>query len=141
MKIRILVIIIILAIIILVCKNIFSSYVFAIKMNWNINIPIQKKIIYKKESETSFRGEGQSYYILEYSNKKLKELEQKLSFDKNDEKIQKEIIKILEELEVPEKFYPNFNIKYKYLKKEEEPFSLIYILLLEDKLYVIEQLT
>lgn len=138
MKYKVVIIIALIILTILLYKN---SIILSMKLNWNINIPKYEKIVYQKESEVSFNGDGESYYILEYETKKLDKIEQKLSFFEKDEKIQPEIIEILKRLEVPEELYPNFNTEYKYLKKEKEPFSLIYILLLENKLYIIEQLT
>ena len=56
-------------IIIVICiSKLFPSYSYAIKSNWNISLPVKAVLteIYKKDSGTSFHGDGIRYHVFSY---------------------------------------------------------------------------
>ena len=140
---KILIITIILIIIIIVCYNIITSETFSMNINWKINIPKQDNTLYKKTSTPSFSGDGECYYVLVYDNKKMKKIDNNFIWkkDKNVD-LENNIIKILKRLNVEETYFPDFNSMYMYdiITDKEDYRNKMYIVKIEDKLYIIEDI-
>lgn len=120
-----------------------NSYILQFKLNWDIKLPKPDQIIYKKEKEASFNGDGEQYFIYEYTNmKKLERIKNGINWqlDKNIQ-MENEIIKILEYMGISEDLYPDFNSNYLYSYKKEENFTSIYLLYINNQLYIIEQMS
>lgn len=124
--------------------KILDPYTLVIKLNWNIEFPKGYRKIYEKETEVSFGGDGERYHILEYKNKKkITELESDMVWQtEKDLKLEKHIIEILENLDVPIKYWPSFDRQYDFFVKENErdKRSNITILKFDNRIYVIEDI-
>jgi len=140
MKYRIIILIILVLILILLYQNTIGSYMFAIKLNWNIEIPKPNNIIYIKEKEPSFHGDGQSYYVLEYNIKKAKELKSNIMFHEGEQWVEEEVLKIIDYMQIPREFYPDLKKEYVYYMVKSKDSSALYLLYLDNKLYIVEQL-
>lgn len=140
MKCKIIILAIILIISTVLYQNIINSYRHVIKINWNIKIPKPNNIIYIKEKEPSFHGDGQSYYVLEYNIKKAKEIKSNITFHEGEQWIQEEVLKIIDYMQIPREFYPDFKKEYVYYMVKSKDSSELYLLYLDNKLYIVEQL-
>ena len=117
--------------------NLYSNI---IEKNWGINLSKEYEEIYNKD-EKSFLGDGNRYHLFQYKNP----ININKNFDWINEKnssIESQILKILGELDVEEKYMPNFEKNYKYYFKSNQDSSKIYILYFEDekKVHTIESL-
>lgn len=140
MKRKIIILAIILIISTVLYQNMINSYKHVIKINWNIKIPKPNNIIYIKEKEPSFHGDGQSYYVLEYNIKKAKEIKSNITFHEGEQWIQEEVLKIIDYMQIPREFYPDFKKEYVYYMVKSKDSSALYLLYLDNKLYIVEQL-
>lgn len=143
MKYKIIIIIITIIIfisIIVVYKNTIGSYRYVIKINWNINITEPDDTLYIKEADPSFNGDGENYYILLYNQKSLERLKRDITFYESDSEIQNEVMKIIQKMDIPKEFYPSLDKEYVYYTKKKHDASSIYLINIDNKLYIIEQL-
>ena len=140
MKRKIIILAIILIISTVLYQNMINSYKHVIKINWNIKIPKPNNIIYIKEKEPSFHGDGQSYYVLEYNIKKAKEIKSNITFHEGEQWIQEEVLKIIDYMQIPREFYPDFKKEYVYYMVKSKDSSALYLLYLDKKLYIVEQI-
>lgn len=124
---NIMAIIVLLIIIILIIVNLtgINKYTFALKQNWNINLPINYEKIYEKEGSANILGEGYRYHIFKY--KSSKKLENSLKWVTKTDLYENNIMDILKELGADEKYYPEFDA-YKYYTTTNSDNSRLYII-------------
>ncbi len=140
MKRKIIILAIILIISTVLYQNMINSYRHVIKINWNIKIPEPNDVIYMKEKEPSFHGDGENYYVLEYNIKKVKELKSNIMFHEGEQWVEEEVLKIIDYMQIPREFYPDFKKEYVYYMVKSKDSSALYLLYLDNKLYIVEQL-
>jgi hypothetical protein len=118
-----------------------KPYTEIINMNWSIKLPSSYKETYSIDSGTSFHGDVERYHILDYKNKGDIELSLNWKDDKNSA-IESLIKQVLNALNVPREYMPNFNSKYKYYLKRKQDSSVIYLIFVPDtkRLYIIEDI-
>lgn len=117
------------------CNN-SNSYYEVLKYNWDVSLPSDYNEIYKSLVDTSLISEGNKYHVFQYN-------ENNFDLDFKKEKnldLESKILKIVEELDVPEKYMFDFNNDYLYYVLDDKDDSSLYII--DDpntyKLYVIE---
>ncbi len=117
-----------------------NRYYHIININWKINLPREYEEIYYTDSGPSFHGDGKRYSIFQYES--LDEINNILDWKTRNDNIEQPIINILEKLEVPKEYYPNFNDEFKYYYNIEEDRSQIYIILNSNlkKVYIVENI-
>lgn len=117
-----------------------SKYYHTININWKINLPREYEEIYYKDSGPSFLGDGERYSVFQY--KTLDEISNVIEWKIKDDDIEHYATKILETLEVPKEYYPDFNDNFKYYYKVEEDKYKIYIILNSNlkKVYILENI-
>lgn len=117
-----------------------SVYSNIIKINWGIELSKQYKEIYSLDSGPSFHGDGERYHIFQYDdNKYVRPL--LLWRDEKDLYLEENVKNIVANLNIPEKYTPDFSRKYNYYYKTDTDSSKIYIIFFHDlnRLYIIEQ--
>lgn len=117
-------------------RNLYSKI---IEENWGINLLEEYEEINLNKDEKSFLGDGKRYHIFQYENK----ININKNFDWINERnssVESQILNILGNLEVEDKYIPNFEKDYKYYFKSSPDSSKIYILYFEDdkRVYTIE---
>lgn len=118
-----------------------SAYSNIIKNNWGIELSKQYKEIYSLDSGPSFHGDGERYHIFQYDDNK--HVSPFLVWQgENDLYIEEKVKNIIINLNVPEKYTPDFSRKYNYYYKTDTDSSKIYILFFHEsnRLYIIEQI-
>lgn len=136
-------IIIVIIAIIAIYYSMIGKYIFQFRANWSITIPKGDKIIFERKKEPSFNGDGEQYLILEYNNsRKLQKIKESIEWNENKNvDLEKEIIELLDYMKVPNETYPNFDEEYLYYYDKESDFTRIYLINIDKKIYIIEQLT
>lgn len=121
-----------------------GKYIVDIKLNWKIDIPRGDNKVYEKRTEPSFGGDGENYCILEYKNqRKISQLENSIEWNtQKDIELEKEIMKILNKLNVAEEYLPNLENEYIYYVKrgERDDRNSIAILKFDKRIYIIEEI-
>lgn len=120
-----------------------GEYIFQFRTNWSITIPKGDKIIFERNKEPSFNGDGEQYLIIEYDNsKKLQKVKEIIEWNENkNTKLEQKIIELLDYMKVPSETYPNFNEEYSYYYSQKSEFNRIYLINISKKIYIIEQLS
>ena len=119
------------------------TYTSTIRLNWSIKLPAPTKQIYSIDNfGDGWFGEGEKYHVLTYhdSTKIIKSLEWKSG---RYPLAETEVLKILENLKVPEANLPDFQKTYLYyIKRDQSEGSTIYLIYFTDikTLYVIENI-
>lgn len=103
------------------------GYAAIINSNWDITLPCDYEEIYSYKSKSNFWSYGKKYHIFEY--KDVDKLYSILDWkdEKNDE-LEEEITELLDVLEIPKVYFPNFNSNYKYYIKENMDSSKLYVI-------------
>ncbi|MGB7595547.1 MAG: hypothetical protein WBL80_08270 [Erysipelotrichaceae bacterium] len=119
-----------------------QRYTGDIRSNWGIELPAPSKQIYYTDDGPSWMGDGTRYHLFQYhDDKKIsKAFEWK---DISNLPMESEIVKLIESIDVPDEYAPDFKKKYKYfIKKSSEDSSTIYLIFFEDtnQLYIIENI-
>lgn len=124
---------------IVIYYNLIGKYLFEFKINWSITIPKGDTIIFEKKPEPSFHGDGQTYLVLEYNNRKLQKLKESIEWNKSKNiELEKEIIELLGYMDVPKHNYPNFDEEYLYYYDKRDDLSRLYLILINKNMYLIE---
>lgn len=135
-----LIFIVILIIICIIFFKEFNRYSNIINSNWDIDLPRCSKEIYEIDSGPSFHGDGERYHILKYRN--TKKVHTTLNCQDNNNLILEDDVKsILNNLNVPIEYHPNFNHDYKFYYISKENYGSKIYMILDDKtnnLYTIE---
>ena len=96
--------------------ELFPTYSFVIKSNWDIDLPIKAVLteIYEKDSETSFHGDGVRYHIFSYKYEDYIDLMFAWSAAEHETlhygSVSKAADAWLDEIEVPENMWPDYGV-------------------------------
>lgn len=129
---------------ILIWKMLFS-YSNVLKDNWGISLPFKSKYkeIYQKDSGTSFNGDGIRYHIFSYEYEDYIDL--MFAWDGTDNKTifhssyREAANEWLKEIEVPEKYHPNYdNCSYKYKSQKDNSELIIFWDDEKNEIYILE---
>jgi len=122
-------------------KKINMPYTDVIRLNWSIKLPNPYEEVYSIDSGPSFHGDGERYHIFSYKDNEDVELSLKWKEGKNVA-VESAINQVLNTLNVPAKYMPDFQSKYKYYLKREQDSSVIYLVFFPNtkRLYVIEDI-
>lgn len=115
-----------------------NRYYHIINSNWKINLPREYDEIYHTNSGASFHGDGERYSIFQYEN--LDEINSLLEWENKNDYVEFRIKEILDNLEIPKEYSPDFNNDFRYYYEMREDRSEIYIILDSDLkgIYIIE---
>ena len=91
--------------------------------NWNIKLPDQIVSIYHQYPESSFHNDGVYYEVYDMSHQQL---DLSLQSQKNQE-VEQNFNQCVEELNIPEKYLPDFSKDYEYYMKNENGGYIIFI--------------
>lgn len=120
----------------------FNNYTNIVDTNWDIQLPKNLIEFYKADSGPSFHGDGERYHVFEFENSD--DFTSSIQWCHNKNLVfECNIEEILEELNIPKEFYPDFQCDYEYyFKTDLEDSSEIYIVFIPDlnKVYVIEHI-
>lgn len=122
------------------------SYSNVLEKNWGISIPFKSKYkeIYQKDSGASFHGDGIRYHIFSYEYEDYIDLMVAWDGTDNDNTIfhsscSEAVSEWLKEIDVPEKYYPNYeNCSFKYKSQDDNSELIILWDSEQNKLYVVE---
>ena len=116
-----------------------KSYQEIVKINWDIELPKNYKEIYNFKSERSLLGDGVRYHVFEYDS--INNLSAILEWELGgNSRLEEEINNILKKESILEKYFPNFLNEYKTFIKFAEDSSKIYIILEENRIYILENI-
>ncbi len=126
----------------------FSHYTMEINLNWDINIPIEDKLIYyedgKDEDDINFHGDGRNYVVLEYNDERKIEKLSKINWisGKNKE-VEIKALEVIEAIEVDNQYIIDFTKDYQYFYKEINKTNFIIIFYHKENniVYIVEQKT
>ena len=91
--------------------------------NWNIKLPDQIVSIYHQYPESSFHNDGVYYEVYDMSHQQL---DLSLQSQKNQE-VEQNFNQCVEEVNIPEKYLPDFSKDYEYYMKNENGGYIIFI--------------
>lgn len=91
--------------------------------NWNIKLPDQIVSIYHQYPESSFHNDGIYYEVYDMSHQQL---DLSLQSQKNQE-VEQNFNQCVEEVNIPEKYLPDFSKDYEYYMKNENGGYIIFI--------------
>lgn len=140
----ILVIIFFVIIICILYFNFYRKYIFAVNLNWNLNLPFEDKAVYVESLPPSFLGDGPRYAILKYASKsKIKKLNSIPWISNKNIVIEDEVSKILSKLEIDDKYMIPFNQEYLYYhcidKDDKRNHIYMFYFINEGLIYVVEE--
>lgn len=117
-----------------------NRYYHIINVNWEISLPRNYKEIYHTDSGPSFHGDGERYSVFQYES--LDEVDNLLQWKDKNDYVEPSIKEILDKLEVPKEYYPDFKDQFKYYYTIKEDRSELYIILNRDlrEIYIIENI-
>ena len=117
-----------------------SRYYHTINMNWDVSLPREYTEVYYTDDGPSFNGDGKRYSIFKY--KSLDEISTSIDWDTSTTNIESNVKSILEVLEVPKEYYPEFNSDFKYFEKLQEDESKMYMVFNSNykKVYILEDI-
>ena len=126
--------------------ELFPTYSFVIKSNWDITLPIKAVLteIYEKDSETSFRGDGVRYHIFSYKYEDYIDL--MFAWSPNEHKTShyptaREASEAwLNEIDVPEDIRPNYSDCASWVKSQNDNSEIIFFWDSDlNRLYILEK--
>ena len=91
--------------------------------NWNIKLPDQIVSIYHQYPESSFHNDGIYYEVYDMSHQQL---DLSLQSQKNQE-VEQNFNQCVEEVNIPEKYLPDFSKDYEYYIKNKDGGYIILI--------------
>lgn len=118
-----------------------NRYSESIYLNWSIDLPDSYREVYSADSGPSFHGDGERYHIFEYRNGD--EINQALKWSKGKNALlEEEVNEILDKLNIPEEYMPDYDEEYKFSIKAKTDSSIIYLIYTPDtgRLYIIENI-
>lgn len=121
------------------CAYSIQEYTSAISANWSIKLPSSYTEVYSTDDGPSFNGDGQRYHVFLYED--INDIENSLEWKTNKNTIvENQVIEIISTLNIDEDYDLNFNQTYKYVEKYDGSGSSLFLLLIEDMLYVVEDI-
>lgn len=88
-----------------------------LNLNWNISLPPGYKVLYEKETETNFLGDGIRYHIFQYN--RSPQVQNTGDWDE-EFKQQETVQELLKKLKVKKENWPDFNNSISYSIIQED---------------------
>ena len=126
--------------------ELFPTYSFVIKSNWDIDLPIKAVLteIYEKDSETSFHGDGVRYHIFSYKYEDYIDL--MFAWSPNEHKTNhyptaREATEAwLDEIDIPADNRPNYSDCASWIKSQNDNSEIIFFWDSDlNRLYIVEK--
>ena len=115
----------------------YQKYTTALYANWSIRLSINYTEVYSNDSGPSFLGDGERYHVFRY--KDINDIENDLECEtKKNTIVENNVIQIIDNLKIDSKYQINFNQTYKYYEKYSGDGSSLYLILIDNLLYVVE---
>ncbi|HAX72369.1 MAG TPA: hypothetical protein DCY20_02465, partial [Firmicutes bacterium] len=98
---------------------------------WNITLSSQSVELYEKSNPATTEAQGLQYHIFEYQSKDSLKSSFSWTYQKNTS-LEKSITTVLKSLNIPTRYYPNFEHTYGYIIKSKSNHSKIYMIYSKD---------
>ena len=120
------------------CAYSIQGYTSAIYTNWSIQLPSSYTEVYSTDDGQSFNGDGRRYHVFQYEE--INDIENSLDWKTNKNTIaENQVIEIMNNLDIDEMYLMKFDQTYKYVEKYGGDGSSLFLILIEDMLYVVEE--
>lgn len=120
------------------CAYSIQDYTSAINTNWSIQLPSSYTEVYSTDDGQSFNGDGRRYHVFQYED--INDIENSLDWKTNKNTIvENQVIEIMNNLDIDEMYLMKFDQTYKYVEKYDGDGSSLFLILIEDMLYVVEE--
>lgn len=120
------------------CAYNIQDYTFAIDANWSIQLPNTHKEVYSVDDGQSFNGDGRRFHVFLYEDKN--DITDNLIWKTNKNTIvENQVIEIMNNLDIDDMYLINFDQTYKYIEKYSGDGSSLFLILIEDMLYSVEE--
>ena len=120
------------------CVYSIQGYTSAIYTNWSIQLPSSYTEVYSTDDGQSFNGDGSRYHVFQYED--INDIENSLDWKTNKNTIvENQVIEIMNNLDIDDMYLINFDQTYKYVEKYDGDGSSLFLILIEDRLYVVEE--
>lgn len=120
------------------CAYSIQGYTSAIYTNWSIQLPSSYTEVYSTDDGQSFNGDGRRYHVFQYED--INDIENSLNWKTNKNTIaENQVIEIMNNLDIDEMYLMKFDQTYKYVEKYGGDGSSLFLILIEDMLYVVEE--
>ena len=120
------------------CAYSIQDYTSAINTNWSIQLPSSYTEVYSTNDGQSFNGDGRRYHVFQYEE--INDIENSLDWKTNKNTIvENQVIEIMSNLDIDDMYLLNFDQTYKYVEKYGGDGSSLFLILIEDMLYVVEE--
>jgi hypothetical protein len=121
------------------CAYSIQDYTSAINTNWSIQLPSSYTEVYSTDDGQSFNGDGRRYHVFQYED--INDIENSLNWKTNKNTIvENQVIEIMINLDIDDMYLLNFDQTYKYVEKYDGDGSSLFLILIEDRLYVVEDI-
>ena len=120
------------------CVYSIQGYTSAIYTNWSIQLPSSYTEVYSTDDGQSFNGDGRRYHVFQYVDKN--DITDNLIWKTNKNTIvENQVIEIMNNLDIDDMYLINFDQTYKYIEKYSGDGSSLFLILIEDMLYSVEE--
>ena len=120
------------------CAYSIQGYTSAIYTNWSIQLPSSYTDAYSTDDGQSFNGDGRRYHVFKYED--INDIENSLNWKTNKNTIiENQVIEIMNNLDIDDMYLLNFDQTYKYVEKYDGDGSSLFLILIEDMLYIVEE--
>lgn len=120
------------------CAYSIQGYTSAIYTNWSIQLPSSYTEVYSTDDGQSFNGDGRRYHVFQYED--INDIENSLDWKTNKNTIiENQVIEIMNNLDIDDMYLLNFDQTYKYVEKYDGDGSSLFLILVEDMLYIVEE--
>jgi hypothetical protein len=120
------------------CVYSIQGYTSAIYTNWSIQLPSSYTEVYSTDDGQSFNGDGSRYHVFQYED--INDIENSLDWKTNKNTIvENQVIEIMNNLDIDDMYLINFDQTYKYVEKYDGDGSSLFLILIEDMLYSVEE--
>lgn len=120
------------------CAYNIQGYTSAIYTNWSIQLSNNYTEVYSTDDGQSFNGDGRRYHVFQYED--INDIENSLDWKTNKNTIvENQVIEIMNNLDIDDIYLLNFDQTYKYVEKYDGDGSSLFLILIEDMLYSVEE--
>lgn len=120
------------------CAYSIQGYTSAIYTNWSIQLPSSYTEVYSTDDGQSFNGDGRRYHVFQYED--INDIENSLNWKTNKNTIvENQVIEIMYNLDIDDMYLLSFDQTYKYVEKYDGDGSSLFLILVEDMLYIVEE--
>ena len=120
------------------CAYNIQDYTSAIYANWSIQLSNNYTEVYSTDDGQSFNGDGRRYHVFQYEDKN--DITDNLIWKTNKNTIvENQVIEIMNNLDIDDMYLINFDQTYQYIEKYDGYGSSLFLILIEDMLYIVEE--